>query len=434
MQNIEPIKPALAYIEENLKTIITAEELAGMAGYSLWHFCRLFSKAVDMPIAAYICKRRLDRALLEISNGRKAADVVPEYGYDTYAGFYKAFVRMYGCSPKKYISLYGGYQPKKTGGFCMLQEYELREALSHWDVPQNLPLHDVWIMDGAKISGNVWTFGDGYVLKAGARDQMMKNLRVVKVLATQGFTAALPVTTKAGEEYLDGNTIFTLTHKIPGEPLSKDKRFGDERRSYGFKNGQSIAKLHRALADVESDIMPDEADLYKQVTDWVIPNIHKQNEQWKMGLDDAFFDDYTQTFGVLFPKMPKQLIHRDIHPSNILFDNSEVSGFIDFDLSERSLRLWDPCYCATGTLCEWRGVEDIQKKWPQVLEGILHGYDSVNPLTIEEKQAVFYVLCSIQMICVAYFDSVAEFQELAKTNREMLRYIAKIKAEIVGIF
>jgi len=84
------------------------------------------------------------------------------------------------------------------------------------------------------------------------------------------------------------------------------------------------------------------------------------------------------------------------------------------------VRLFDPCYCATGLLSEWRGVEGIQVKWPAVLKGVLQGYDSVNPLTPEEKSAVYHVLCSIQMIFVACFDG-----ELAKTNRDMLQYMVQ---------
>jgi len=78
-----------------------------------------------------------------------------------------------------------------------------------------------------------------------------------------------------------------------------------------------------------------------------------------MGLPDSYFDDYITTFGELFDKLPKQLIHRDPNPSNILFDGGEVTGFIDFDLSHRNIRLLDPCYCATGILSEWRDVEKI---------------------------------------------------------------------------
>lgn len=81
-------------------------------------------------------------------------------------------------------------------------------------------------------------------------------------------------------------------------------------------------------------------------------------------------------------------------------------GSAEFELSERNVRLWDPCYCATGILSEQRDVENAYEKFPIILKAILRGYDSVAHWTLEEKQAVYYVLCSIQMICVAYFESV----------------------------
>jgi Ser/Thr protein kinase RdoA (MazF antagonist) len=181
---------------------------------------------------------------------------------------------------------------------------------------------------------------------------------------------------------------------------------------------------------IESEIQPNEQNLYTHVTEWALLEVRKQNIQFNMGLPDTFFEDYINNFSILFNKLPKQLIHRDPNPSNILFDGDEVSGFIDFDLSERNVHLWDPCYCATGILSEWRGVDGIYEKWPDILTGILQGYNSVNPLTDEEKQAVYYVICSIQMICVAYFESVSELKELAKTNREMLQFIIEQEAKI----
>ena len=311
---------------------------------------------------------------------------------------------------------------------------DIHAILGNWDIPQDLPLGDIWIMDGAQVSGHVWKLGDDYVLKSGPRDKMLKNIRMTKALAAQGFTASELVHTTSGAEYVEDHLrIFTLNNSLPGAPPSKEERFGPNRREFGFKCGQGIAKLHAALKKVEPHIMPNEGSLYKQVTEWALPNVQKQNQQWDMGLEDSFFEDYIETFGKLFPHLPKQLIHRDLHPSNMLFHEGEVSGFIDFDFSEKCVRIRDLCYFSTGLLAEWRGVDDIQEKWPLVLEGAIHGYDSVNPLTPEEKQAVFYVLCSIQMICIAYFESIEEFQGLAKTNREMLQFIAKSKAQIQAV-
>ena len=421
MQPNDIIKFSITYIEQNLKTDISAEELASMAGYSVWHYQRLFTKTIGLSIAAFIGKRRLDRALGEIAGGRRAIDVALEYGFDTYAGFYKAFVRMYGSSPKKTL---------QTEVSVMFTEKELRNILANWDISQDLPILDIYIMDGSKVSGNVWSVGEDFILKAGERERMLKNLNVSKALSAQGFVASTPILTKSGAEYLDSDKIIMLTRGIKGNPVPKDDRFGDNRREFGFKYGESIARLHNALVAIESEIAPHEQNLYTHVTGWALPEVKKQNYQYQMGVPDSFFENYISTFGDLFDKLPKQLIHRDPNPSNILFDDGAVSGFIDFDLSERNVRLWDPCYCATGILSEWRGVDGIYEKWPSILAGILQGYDSVNPLTDEEKQAIYYVICSIQMVFGAYCESQVELKELAKTNREMLQFILEQEAKI----
>ncbi len=433
MQTTELIRTGMAYIEQNLKAEITAKELAQMAGYSVWHYQRLFAQVTGLPLAAYVTRRRLDGALAEISHKRKAIDVVMEYGFDTYAGFYKAFLRMYGCSPKRYLSLYGTHQSTSEVS-AMYTETELRRILTNWDIPQDLAIHDVKIMDGSKMAANVWQIGEDYFLKTGDLVMLLRNISVAKALAAQGFKAAIAVPTKKGRDFTEGQNAFVLTRRLQGGPLPKTDRFGDNRGEFGFKYGQSISRLHTALASIEDDIQPFEQNLFAHVTKWALPRLQRQNVQWGMGLPNSFFEEYLRNFGALFEKLPKQLIHRDPNPSNILFDKNEVSGFIDFDLSERNIRLWDPCYCATGILSEWRDVENIRDKWPEILKNILRGYDSVNPLTSEEKQAVYDVLCSIQMICTAYFESVNEYKDLAKTNRKMLRYIVGQKDYINSIF
>lgn len=314
----------------------------------------------------------------------------------------------------------------------MYAEKELRTILENWDIKKNLPIGDIYIMDGAKVSGNVWKVGNDYILKTGDREKLMKNLKISKALHKQGFVSSLPVPTKTGDEYLDGKELFILTQGLKGSPLPKSDRFGDHRIQFGEKYGRSIARLHKALKAVQKDMSLDEVNLYKNVTDWALPNVKRQNMQWSLGLDDSFFDDYIKSFGKLYDKLPKQLIHRDTNPSNILFEDGEVRGFVDFDLSEVNVRLWDVCYCATGILCE--SSDEAYEKWLDILGGILHGYDLEGELTLEEKQAVFYVICSIQMICVAFFESVDEYKELAKTNRRMLQFIVQNQDQITSIF
>jgi Ser/Thr protein kinase RdoA (MazF antagonist)/AraC-like DNA-binding protein len=434
MTKNEIIKEGMDYIEQNLTAEITAAELATCAGYSVWHYCRLFSEATGYSVAGYIRKRRLERALSEISGGRAAIDAVLEYGFDTYAGFYKAFVKMYGCSPKKYLAIYSGHKAEKSEVKHMYSKQELRKILDSWSEARGLPIGSVSVADGTRMSDDVWSVGDKYYLKTGGRDALQKGVTIAKALSEKGLCAALPIPTSDGSELTDTRPPFVLTAKIPGAPLGKAERFGENREEYARKYGKALARLHGALREIEGDVLPDEVDLYAQVAQWALSTVQKQNEQWSLGLPDSFFDDYIASFGRQCACLPKQLIHRDPNPSNILFENGEVTGFIDFDLSERNTRLWDVCYCATGILSEWRGAEDVYEKWPDILRGILHGYDSAAPLTEEEKRAVYNVLCSIVMLCAAYFGASDEWRELAHTNREMLLYIARSRARIEDIF
>lgn len=428
----EIVQAALNYIEKNLKASITAEDLAQQAHYSTYHFHRLFSSVMGTSIASHVLKRRLDHALAEIAKGRKAIDVVLEYGFDTYAGFYKAFVKMYGCSPKRYLTIYQHHQPSKPEVVHMYSEKELRQILSHWNIDKSLPLVDIYIQDGAKVSGKVWSVGSDYILKACDYEKMMKNIRIAKALYRQGFSSPLPIPTSEGNEYVEAGDFFILTRGIKGTPLPKSLRFGKDRVQFGEQYGRSIARLHKALKAIQNDMALDEVNLYNAVVEWALPSVKQQNLQWNMGLEDSFFSDYTVRFAALFDQLPKQLIHRDPNPSNILFDNDKVSGFIDFDLSEVNIRLWDVCYCATGILSE--AGDEAPENWLDILGGILHGYDTEAKLTLEEKQAVFYVICSIQMICIAYFESQDKLKELAKTNRKMLKYIVQCKDRIQRIF
>ena len=66
-------------------------------------------------------------------------------------------------------------------------------------------------------------------------------------------------------------------------------------------------------------------------------------------------EDYTRTVSLLeavYPSLPKQLIHRDVHFGNFLFFEGSLSGYIDFDLSQRNIRIFDLCYFLSGLLAE----------------------------------------------------------------------------------
>ena len=66
MDNRSIIQKSIDYIEQNLKTEITVQELAGEAGFSVFHYYRIFQSVVGKPVMQYILRRRLLMALYEI--------------------------------------------------------------------------------------------------------------------------------------------------------------------------------------------------------------------------------------------------------------------------------------------------------------------------------------------------------------------------------
>jgi len=89
VDNRRIIQESIDYIEANLKTDLTAQELADNAGFSQYHYYRLFQLATGMPVMQYIVRRKLLNALYEISQGNKIIDAALEYGFNTHAGFTK---------------------------------------------------------------------------------------------------------------------------------------------------------------------------------------------------------------------------------------------------------------------------------------------------------------------------------------------------------
>ncbi|HPF55106.1 MAG TPA: helix-turn-helix domain-containing protein [Clostridiales bacterium] len=427
----------LDYIEANLKTELTPEELAQSAGYSVSHFHRRFSVQMGMPPAAYILTRRLKNALYEIASGYTAIDVVMEYGFETYAGFYKAFVREYGCSPKKYIAIYGVPTKRpvlKELNTMSMTNKQIRDLLKNWDIDEKSEIGEVRYMHGAKIADDVFRIGeDHYLRMRDGKESQLRNIALAKAIAAQGLGSALPVLTKTGAEYLDGEILTILIKRVKGTPYEFLDQFGENRLRYAAECGCALGKLHKALLSV--DVAAPESNLYQSAGIHALPNVQKQNVQWSMGLPDSFFSDYLETFGALQAKLPRQIIHRDPNPSNILFANDTVSGFIDFDLSQRNTRLYDPCYCATGVLCGAENEEHFEK-WPEIAAQILRGYDRENPLTTEEKQSVYYVMCSIQLLCVSYFNTIddPDFKRLTQKNRKMLQFIVANQEKLKKIF
>ena len=425
------IQDAMDFMEENLKAEIEIPELSRRAGYSEYHFCQLFQVATGLSVKRYLVCRRLKHGMYEISKGAKKQEVAFSYGFDTYAGFYKAFYREYGMSPSEYLKVHRPSFPYRVNllqeGKVMISKKIMEKLLVHWGMEQS-PVTNVVYEGSDQVSENEFQVGEDFVLKvSGLPGGLKRHMEIAEALDKEGLQASLPVVSAEGELLVqEGDVYAILCKSVKGTKMSGREMFGscDEKAAYRF--GTLIGKIHLALAKLDEGLC-GENRLHDTVNGWAIPAVQK-----KMNLSQELVVEYRNRFGEIYDKLPKQLIHRNMNLSYIYLNGDAMAGVTDFELSEYCIRLFDVCYAATGILSEnFTDTDETMEKWLQLYKSIVRGYDEVVGLTKEEKQVLPYVVFSIQLICVAYFADKEEFAELAKVNEQMLIRLMECKKELM---
>ncbi len=408
METREIIQTVIDYLDDNLNAEFTVDDLCDLAGYSYVHLCRLFNLHIGMSPKEYITRRKLLFAVYEMSSGASKIDVAMNYGFNTYSGFYKAFKREFCCSPSEFIKSYIGSKPHKINilqeEHIMISKTRIKKLLTNWDL-QDREVTNIINENTGRQNKNAFYIGNDYVIKYSA------NLASIK----KTIMFADVVNLKNGDNYLQsGDLYFIITKRLKGNQLKCEDVF--ENPSIAYTIGVNIAKLHNKLKTF------DNAD-FQQVN---IYNDCVENIDKVQSLNQEFVEHYKNTFGKIINRLPTQVIHRDINPSNMIFNNGVFKGFIDFDLTEVNVRIFDICYCATSILSECFNNPAINKsKWLEILDNLVTGYDSINKLTNYEKQAVPYVIFSIQMICISYFSKYDKFTDLTDINIQMLKWLTE---------
>jgi len=96
------INKAKTFISEHLKEEFSLNDLAHSIGYSAFHLAREFKNATKLSIMVYTRNERILAASKELSSDFNVCDVAMEYCFDTHAGFTKAFIAVFGCTPKEF--------------------------------------------------------------------------------------------------------------------------------------------------------------------------------------------------------------------------------------------------------------------------------------------------------------------------------------------
>ena len=420
--NLTIIQKSIDYIEDNLKTDITAKELSEMAGFSMFHYYRLFQSAVGLPVMQYITRRRLLNALYDMHCGEKMVVVALDYGFETQAGFYKAFIREFGYTPTEFLNMSKKKKPYRINLFkeehIMVSHKKIKEVLQSWGL-ENEKLTDVVYAETGNVSESACYVGDNYIIKFSPNlGNVEKHISLSQAIESVGLSTATPIKTVEGKFVVASEELyFYVTKRLEGKQLMASTMYFEDYMPKARFIGEIVGQLSVALSKV--DVITNQANIFKSAKEWAIPAL-----VGKVDMPKSFVEMYEKEFGEIYESLPQQIIHRDPNPGNIILYGDNW-GVLDFDLSERNIRIFDPCYAATAILSESFESDNIDKlnQWIMIYKNILCGYDEVVKLSDNEWKAIPYVVITNQLISTAWFSEQEKYRELYETNKKMTEWM-----------
>jgi len=258
-----------------------------------------------------------------------------------------------------------------------------------------------WNLEEATVKqvyDSAWQVGEEFVLKVydnvGA---LNRNIKMLSIIDDMGIPVSKLVRTKTDAMYVnEGDFYYILTKKLRGNNIIQLCDVSD----IGSKMGTVIARLHLAFNECESQDEFWNNSLLAEMEGWISDTLRK--DDWKLVSKDKY-ESTLCGLKEVYDVLPVGLIHRDVHFGNFLFDEGEFSGYIDFDLSQRNIRLFDLCYFMLGLLSEEEAIEISYDEWFVVLGQVFSAYSQIIELSEREIVAVPFVMESIELLFGAWF-------------------------------
>ncbi len=285
---------------------------------------------------------------------------------------------------------------------------KIQSLLWHWDL-QNKSIKQIY--------DTTWQIGEEYVLKVyDDRDSLERNIFINQCLDKMNIPVGKLLKTNDRSLYVEveGKSFF-ISEKLEGSNIIKLK--------YGYKKaktiGEIIANLHIAFKSFENDEDFWSNSLLDEMNTWVKESFEKSGWQ---NISSEEYESVVENLKKFYDKLPVQLIHRDVHFGNFLFNEGKFSGYIDFDLSRKNIRIFDLCYFVLSVLSEKEKFEITEEIWFDFARNVFSGYDSILKLTDEEKQSAVFVMECIELLFLSYYDA-QEDSALAKNTYDIFKFI-----------
>lgn len=263
-----------------------------------------------------------------------------------------------------------------------------------------------------------------YVLKKKmSLKQFESELKLLKHFKINKFATQIPLINKSDDFIISYNSdYYCIYHYLDGETF---------RAVESLRNpivakllGETIAKLNIIMESVKFPEEFPKKDLYQMVYGFAV------NEIRKVDSSERLFNIYQQLedeIKTVVSSLSKQLVHRDAHIHNIVFNDGILSGVIDFEIAEINVNIFDICYCSTSVLSEVFSNETFKEDWLIFVGDLVDSYHLWKPLTINEKKSIWYIMLCIQSIFMSYFSNNKAIYEI---NKAMFLWIYENRKNI----
>ena len=266
----------------------------------------------------------------------------------------------------------------------------IKQALSQFGINENTPLR---YEKPNSQNMQTWEIEGNYFIKRISKDKA-KAERIVALnmlLRYENVPVARYHQTKTGDvcACVDGY-YYILADKLPGTSHRWwELESNAEKRAYAL--GKNLAQLHLALKKLDGQFEAWDNNIMNELHGWILTEIRDKQIPVKQEVID-----YCISFSDLYHHLPRQFIHRDPHGGNFLWVNDEITGVIDFDLTEINSRVFDLHYAFGPN-------EKYFDKWLKLRSYFFSGYHGVSHIRADEMVAYPYMSVFIDLLCLAFW-------------------------------
>lgn len=285
-------------------------------------------------------------------------------------------------------------EPRQDNPASGFEPTELAVALSHYDTGVISEIRPIRRGSGDAPKAILRTTRGTLLFKrlSRARSQLSRvafSHEVQLHLAARGYPLPRLLGTRDENNSMlqIGQRLYELFEYVAGSPYA-----GDEPQTRAA--GRAMAILHRLTADFHPHHQPPTRGYHanpsvRSSIETLRGRLEGDDARAASRLDELYSAAGQRAEALGYAGWPRQVVHGDWHPGNVVFQGGDVSAALDYDAAHIDARGAD---VASGALqfSLIRGGPDLES-WPAIpeenrLRWFLHGYDGVEGCRLSDAE------------------------------------------------